>query len=111
MRRGPRSGRGAHRSFSLNHAENVATVYGHLSAFAPGISPGVTVQRGQVIGFVGNTGRSTGAHLHYEIQINGRPIDPATWPATKRAQLVGADLALFKKQINASLAECALEGR
>ena len=55
--------------------------------------------------------RRRGAHLHYEIQTNGRPVDPATWPATKRAQLVGADLALFRKQINASLAECALEGR
>lgn len=95
----------------LGHPGKITTVYGHLSRFAPGLRVGEPVLRGELIGFVGNTGRSTGAHLHYEIQINGRPIDPATWPATKRAQLVGADLALFKKQINASLAECALEGR
>ena len=95
----------------LAHAGKITTVYGHLSGFAPGLQVGAPVLRGELIGFVGNTGRSTGAHLHYEIQSNGRPIDPATWPATKRAQLAGADLALFKKQISASLAECALEGR
>jgi murein DD-endopeptidase MepM/ murein hydrolase activator NlpD len=95
----------------LGHAGKITTVYGHLSRFAPGLKVGEPVLRGELIGFVGNTGRSTGAHLHYEIEINGRPVDPATWPATRRAQLAGADLALFKKQINASLAECALEGR
>jgi murein DD-endopeptidase MepM/ murein hydrolase activator NlpD len=95
----------------LGHAGKITTVYGHLSRFAPGLKVGEPVLRGELIGFVGNTGRSTGAHLHYEIEINGRPVDPATGPATRRAQLAGADLALFKKQINASLAECALEGR
>jgi murein DD-endopeptidase MepM/ murein hydrolase activator NlpD len=95
----------------LAHAGKTTTVYGHLSRFAPGLQVGAPVLRGELIGFVGNTGRSTGAHLHYEIQTSGRPVDPATWPATRRAQLAGADLALFRKQISASLAECALEGR
>jgi murein DD-endopeptidase MepM/ murein hydrolase activator NlpD len=95
----------------IAHAGKITTVYGHLSRFAPELQVGAPVLRGELIGFVGNTGRSTGAHLHYEIQSNGRPVDPATYPAARRGQLASADLAAFKKQINASLAECALEGR
>jgi murein DD-endopeptidase MepM/ murein hydrolase activator NlpD len=95
----------------LSHAGKITTIYGHLSRFAPDLQVGAPVLRGEVIGFVGSTGRSTGAHLHYEIQTSGRPVDPSTYPATKRAQLVGADLALFKKQTFAALAECELEGR
>jgi murein DD-endopeptidase MepM/ murein hydrolase activator NlpD len=58
----------------LKHGFGLATRYGHLSAFA--VKPGVAVKRGDVIGYVGSTGRSTGAHLHYEILANGRLIDP-----------------------------------
>ncbi len=95
----------------LAHVGKVTTVYGHLSRFAPGLQVGAPVLRGELIGFVGNTGRSTGAHLHYEIQTSGRPVDPATYPATRRAQLAGAELTAFRKQTAAALAECALEGR
>jgi murein DD-endopeptidase MepM/ murein hydrolase activator NlpD len=95
----------------LGHAGKITTVYGHLSRFAPDLKVGAPVLRGELIGFVGNTGRSTGAHLHYEIQTAGRPVDPTTYPAAKRAQLAGVELTSFKKQINASLAECELEGR
>ena len=83
----------------LNHADNVATVYGHLSAFAPGISPGVKVQRGQVIGFVGNTGRSTGAHLHFEVINQGQATDPMAFAKAKRTKLAGADLESFRKLV------------
>jgi murein DD-endopeptidase MepM/ murein hydrolase activator NlpD len=80
----------------------LATVYGHLSAFAPGVSAGVKVQHGQVIGFVGNTGRSTGAHLHFEVINNGQAIDPLAFPQTKRARLQGADLERFRKLVRQS---------
>lgn len=83
----------------LDHAENVATVYGHLSAFAPGISPGVKVERGQVIGFVGNTGRSTGAHLHFELINQGQATDPMAFTKAKRTKLAGADLESFRKLV------------
>jgi murein DD-endopeptidase MepM/ murein hydrolase activator NlpD len=83
----------------IQHVQNVATVYGHLSAFAPGISAGTKVERGEVIGFVGNTGRSTGAHLHFEVINNGQAIDPMTFPRTKRARLEGADLERFRKLV------------
>jgi murein DD-endopeptidase MepM/ murein hydrolase activator NlpD len=83
----------------LDHADKVATVYGHLSAFAPGISPGVKVQRGQVIGFVGSTGRSTGAHLHFEVVNQGQATDPMAFTKAKRTKLAGADLDSFRKVV------------
>jgi len=86
----------------IEHAQNVATVYGHLSEFAPGISAGVHITQGQVIGFVGNTGRSTGPHLHFEVISNGKAIDPMTFPGTKRAKLEGANLESFRKLVRQS---------
>ena len=59
---------------SLTHGFGIATRFGHLSGFAVRI--GQKVQRGDVIGYVGATGRATSAHLHYEILVNGRPINP-----------------------------------
>jgi murein DD-endopeptidase MepM/ murein hydrolase activator NlpD len=86
----------------IEHAQKLATVYGHLSAFAPGVSAGAKVQRGQIIGFVGNTGRSTGAHLHFEVINNGQAIDPMAFPQTKRPRLQGADLERFRKLVRQS---------
>jgi len=68
----------------LKHDFGLATRYGHLSAF--NVSPGAKVKRGDVIGFVGSTGRSTGAHVHYEVLANGKLINPLsllTQPATR----------------------------
>jgi murein DD-endopeptidase MepM/ murein hydrolase activator NlpD len=83
----------------VDHADNVATVYGHLSAFAPGIGAGTKVERGQLIGFVGNTGRSTGAHLHFEVINRGQATDPMTFSRAKRTKLAGADLESFRKLV------------
>jgi murein DD-endopeptidase MepM/ murein hydrolase activator NlpD len=60
----------------IRHANGYETVYGHQSAFAKGIVPGVTVHQGQIIGYVGSTGLSTGPHVHFEIRINNQPVDP-----------------------------------
>ncbi len=68
----------------VKHAFGLATRFGHLSAF--GVVPGQSVKRGDIIGYVGSTGRSTGSHLHYEILVNGRLINPLqllTQPATR----------------------------
>ena len=60
----------------IQHVNGYETGYGHQSRFADGIKPGVRVRQGQLIGYVGSTGYSTGNHLHFEIKINGRFVDP-----------------------------------
>ena len=60
----------------MKHNNGYETAYGHMTAYAKGIEAGVKVRQGQVIGFVGSTGLSTGAHVHYEIMVNGRFVDP-----------------------------------
>jgi hypothetical protein len=83
----------------VDHADGVATAYGHLSRFAPRIKPGVRVARGEQVGLSGNTGRSTGPHLHFEVISDGQPVDPLTHAAI--AQLGGADLERFARQVAA----------
>lgn len=60
----------------LSHGGRVTTTYAHLAGFAPGLRAGARVARGQRIGSVGSTGRSTSPHLHYELAIDGRTVDP-----------------------------------
>lgn len=61
----------------INHGNGINTVYAHLSAMS--VRPGQAVERGELIGRVGSTGRSTGPHLHYEVHVSGRPVDPAKY--------------------------------
>lgn len=82
----------------LKHANGYETAYGHMTAFAKGIEPGKTVRQGQVIGFVGSTGLSTGAHVHYEIRVNGRFVDPMRIRLPRGRSLEGPLLAGFEQE-------------
>lgn len=83
----------------LEHTSQVATAYAHLSRLGPGIRPGVSVRQGQVIGFVGSTGMSTGPHLHYEFHRDGKPVNPLTQKYAMRNTLTGKDLARFQQVV------------
>ncbi len=63
----------------IDHGGGVQTAYAHMSAYAPGIIPGAPVSGGQVIGYVGSTGASTGPHLHFEVKVNDNYTDPVPW--------------------------------
>ncbi len=67
-------GSGYGREITIDHGHDVTTIYGHLSSFA--IVPGEHVTRGQIIGYVGQTGRATGPHLHYEVRVHNVPVNP-----------------------------------
>jgi murein DD-endopeptidase MepM/ murein hydrolase activator NlpD len=82
----------------LKHNNGYETAYGHMSAFAKGLEVGKRVRQGQVIGFVGSTGVSTGAHVHYEILVNGRFVDPMRIKLPRGRSLDGALLASFEKE-------------
>lgn len=60
----------------MAHSHQFETVYGHMLKFMPGLKKGSVVRRGDILGFVGSTGRSTGPHLHFEVIANGRQVDP-----------------------------------
>jgi murein DD-endopeptidase MepM/ murein hydrolase activator NlpD len=93
----------------IDHADGIATVYGHLSRFAPRIKPGVRVSRGELVALSGNTGRSTGPHLHFEVRTDDKPVDPLTHAAI--AQLGGTDLERFARQVAAAERERADDAR
>lgn len=100
---GPHGGYGNY--IRIDHDERLTTAYGHLSRFAPGLRPGQRVVRGQLIGRVGNTGRSTGPHLHFEVLNEGKPTNPLALPDVASRRLPAADLDRFTRQMQAHQAE------
>jgi murein DD-endopeptidase MepM/ murein hydrolase activator NlpD len=77
------------REIVINHGNGLQTLYGHLSGFA--VTSGQQVSRGQVIGYVGMSGRSTGPHLHYEVRIHNTPVNPYRYLRETMQQLATAD--------------------
>jgi murein DD-endopeptidase MepM/ murein hydrolase activator NlpD len=93
VRAGPYGGYGNY--IRIRHANGYETAYAHMSRFAGGMRAGVRVRQGQVIGYVGTTGASTGPHLHYEVLRRGQPLNPANLRVANGRNLTGRALELF----------------
>jgi murein DD-endopeptidase MepM/ murein hydrolase activator NlpD len=79
-------GSGYGREITIDHGHDLMTVYGHLSSSA--VVPGEHVTRGQIIGYVGQTGRATGPHLHYEVRVHGVPVNPHKYLREDYSQMI-----------------------
>jgi murein DD-endopeptidase MepM/ murein hydrolase activator NlpD len=82
----------------IRHANGYQTAYGHMSRIAPGVNDGVKVRQGQVIGYVGSTGLSSGPHLHFEVLVNSQFVNPMSIQVPRERQLDGKQLAQFQKE-------------
>jgi murein DD-endopeptidase MepM/ murein hydrolase activator NlpD len=91
-------GAGYGRQIVLDHGHDVVTLYGHLSAMA--VVPGQHVTRGQVIGYVGQSGRATGPHLHYEVRVHNVPVNPHKYLRTTYEQIAFSDSGNAAAQAN-----------
>ena len=99
---------GAGKYIRIKHLNGYKTSYSHLSKYASGIQKNVKVRQGQVIGYVGNTGLSTGPHLHYEVIFNGKRINPMKMKLPSGKQLKDKNLEIFlaeKERINAEVSQ------
>lgn len=92
---------GRHGAFGIaveiKHNDRYETLYAHMSKLAAGIRRGTKVNQGQIIGYVGSTGRSTGPHLHYEVHVDDRPVNPTRIKAAGGKQLAGKELMKFNQ--------------
>ncbi len=93
---GTRAGYG--RSITLKHLHGYKTTYNHMSGYFKGLSRGDRVSQNQVIGYIGSTGLSTGPHLHYEVLVNGRFVDPMKIRVPRGRELQGAEMVAFSQE-------------
>ncbi len=84
----------------IKHANGYHTTYAHMHRFGPGIRKGVKVRQGQVIGYLGSTGLSSGPHLHYEVLVNQRFVDPLKIKMPRERLLKGQELAAYQRERN-----------
>lgn len=82
----------------IRHANGYHTAYGHLERYGAGVRPGAKVRQGQIIGYVGSTGLSSGPHLHYEVLVNSRHVDPLQIQVPRERRLTGKQLQDFQKE-------------
>ena len=84
----------------IRHNSQLKTAYAHMSKIRSNVKPGTRVTQGQVIGYVGTTGRSTGPHLHYEVIKNGRQVNPRSVNLPTGEELTGEEKAKFKTVVS-----------
>jgi murein DD-endopeptidase MepM/ murein hydrolase activator NlpD len=87
------------KTVKISHADNFETLYAHMSRFADGMGPGSRVHKGDLIGYVGMSGRSTGPHLHFSVIVNGQFVDPAPYISEKggNSVLAGESLVAYRQ--------------
>ena len=82
----------------IRHANGYKTSYAHMRRFARGVKAGAKVKQGQVIGYIGSTGLSSGPHLHYEVLVNNRHVNPMTIKVPRERQLKGRELVEYQRE-------------
>ncbi len=82
----------------IRHANGYQSTYAHMSRIARGVRQGINIRQGQIIGYVGSTGLSSGPHLHYEILVNKRFVNPMSIKVPKERQLAGEELNDFQRE-------------
>ncbi len=90
------------REVRVAHGGGIVTLYGHMSTIVA--SPGEAVRQGQVIGYVGSSGLSTGPHLHFEVKVNGQPVDPMTVRMQSRNEVTGPARVAFNARLKQLMA-------
>jgi murein DD-endopeptidase MepM/ murein hydrolase activator NlpD len=86
------------RRVEIQHPNGYVTAYNHMSGFARGIKEGMRIKQGQVLGFLGSSGLSTGPHLHYEVMVNGHFVDPMRVKLARTREFDGKMLASFSRE-------------
>ncbi len=87
------------RTVKISHGDNFETLYAHMSRFASNLTPGMHIHKGDVIGYVGSSGRSTGPHLHFSVIVDGQFVDPAPYISESggHSVLVGQSLVAYRQ--------------
>jgi murein DD-endopeptidase MepM/ murein hydrolase activator NlpD len=101
--------RGFGKYIRIRHNGQLSTAYAHMSRFAR-LAPGARVKQGEIIGYVGSTGRSTGPHLHYEVLVDGAQVNPLSVDLPTGNRLEGRDLAAFHRRVEEIDRAIATEG-
>ncbi|MEK6531406.1 MAG: peptidoglycan DD-metalloendopeptidase family protein [Deltaproteobacteria bacterium] len=94
-------------TIEIRHNNNYATVYAHLSRIAKGVRTGASVEQGEVIGYVGSTGISTGPHLHYEVRVAGRLVNPLSIRSMPTKAIAKSEMARFNSAKQGLMARLA----